>query len=111
MDVDYDATVFFLYKKHEGDWEKIVRSFRSFLNFVQTLGPDEKRQLSHVEPEMMTERVLQHRLRYFVWRAEQKRRETRTTRHARTRVVCDEDLEDDVVFGGKARPSSHNVLV
>ena len=114
MDVDYDATVYFLYMKHRGDWDCIVPSFHAFLKFATTLGGDEKGQLSHVDPLCYDRKILEHKLAYFRWKMVQRRNERSQKKQAAAAAaataVPDEDLEDDVVFGGKARPSGHNVL-
>eukprot|EP01060_Flectonema_neradi_P019610 TRINITY_DN2684_c1_g1_i1.p1 TRINITY_DN2684_c1_g1~~TRINITY_DN2684_c1_g1_i1.p1 ORF type:complete len:374 (+),score=96.23 TRINITY_DN2684_c1_g1_i1:49-1122(+) len=108
MDIDYDATVFFLWKKHDGDWDKISKSFSVFLKFAESLGGMEEKQLCHVDPAMLCEpKILQHRLEYIKWKLSQKqesRKEKKKTKKLHSL------LEEDSVFGGKSVPSGHNIL-
>ena len=108
MDIDYDATVYFLWKKHDGDWTKISNSFAAFLKFAQTLGGMQEKQLSHVDTSMLCDpRILQHRVEYIRWKLSQKQEARRERKKSK---LLHAGLEEDSVFGGKSVPSGHNVL-
>eukprot|EP00755_Sulcionema_specki_P010661 Sspe_Gene.47077::Locus_23757_Transcript_1_3_Confidence_0.500_Length_1273::g.47077::m.47077 len=109
--VDLDATVHYLQTKHRGDWDKVAQSYRAFLAFMRTLGDEERMQLSHVDPAHYTPRILEHRWHYFCWKAGRKREEARRERATRlAKKQEDAQYERDMIFGGVAKPSGHNVL-
>eukprot|EP01064_Diplonema_japonicum_P015394 TRINITY_DN23125_c0_g1_i1.p1 TRINITY_DN23125_c0_g1~~TRINITY_DN23125_c0_g1_i1.p1 ORF type:complete len:356 (+),score=99.21 TRINITY_DN23125_c0_g1_i1:69-1070(+) len=98
MEVNYDATVYFLYKKHNGDMRSVAHSFRSFMKFANTLGGEEAARLGHVDEFYYTEEVLEQRVAYYEWKLRSKREKKKKT------------YEKDTVFGGLAIPSGHNIL-
>eukprot|EP01059_Diplonema_ambulator_P010173 TRINITY_DN20173_c0_g1_i2.p1 TRINITY_DN20173_c0_g1~~TRINITY_DN20173_c0_g1_i2.p1 ORF type:complete len:326 (+),score=108.72 TRINITY_DN20173_c0_g1_i2:596-1573(+) len=101
MELNYDATVYFLYRKHGGDMEKVLRSFRAFLKFAATLGNEECAQLEHVDEFYYTEEVLRSRVGYWEWKVGEMRRVKKERK---------QKYEKDTVFGGTAVPSGHNVF-
>lgn len=115
LGIDYDATVAWLGRRHDGDWDRVAHSFTAFLRFAATLGGDEAAALRHVDPLSFTPNILESRAAYQNWRHGEAQRERAERRRSKRQYQTTghtgvEEEQEDSIFGGKAKPSGFSVL-
>eukprot|EP01062_Namystynia_karyoxenos_P072719 TRINITY_DN690_c0_g3_i1.p1 TRINITY_DN690_c0_g3~~TRINITY_DN690_c0_g3_i1.p1 ORF type:complete len:410 (+),score=96.52 TRINITY_DN690_c0_g3_i1:98-1327(+) len=109
-EVDLDATVAWLGLRHNHDWEAVAHSFAAFLNFVDTLGGDDKIRMRKVDPLSFTPRLLEHRWHYWCWRREQRRAEQAARPRGNGKKTRAAQLSAGLGEGVEEGPSGFNIL-